>query len=109
MTDDGDPFTPKCLWTPLSAMESGPSVRWAFAGVGMSDCTSVLAPAPVVAAADDDVEDHVVAAEADVEAVTVFVSVLVAPESEEWPQATAVSPITIAAAAVRYVWRLMYT
>ena len=67
----------------------------------MSDCTSVLAPAPGVAEADDDGVDDVVAAEADVEAVTVIVSVFVAPESEEWPQAAAVNPITIAAAAVR--------
>ena len=61
----------------------------------MSEGRSVVLPAPVVADADDD------AVSANADATTVFVSVFVAPESEAWPQAVAVSPITIAAASVR--------
>ena len=75
----------------------------------MSDCTSVLPPAPVGAEAEvddeaaDEADDGKVVAEVDVAPVTVTVSVFVAPESEEWPQAAAVSPTTTAAAPARQV------
>jgi hypothetical protein len=47
MTSFGEPLTEKCTCVPLSWIESGPSVREVFAGVGINDFTSPLAAADV--------------------------------------------------------------
>jgi len=56
ITSLGDPLTRKWVCTPSSCSESGPSVRWVFAGVGINACRFGLAPVlVVVAVAGDDV------------------------------------------------------
>ena len=76
-------------------MVSGPSVRWLFAGAGISDCRCVL-PLVVVVAAPCDV---VVVASIVFEVVLVVAPVVVVLELGELLQADATRPMAIAAAA----------
>jgi hypothetical protein len=84
---------------PLSWMESGPSVRWLFAGAGISDCRCVLPLVVVVAVPCDVVVDVVVVDSIVVEVVLVVAPVVVVLEFGELLQADATRPMAIAAAA----------
>jgi hypothetical protein len=90
-------------------MESGPSVRDVFAGVGISDFTSPLAAADV----DDSVEDDAdvvrlaaVVVAADELAETVCVTVAVVPELP--PHAVAARPMAKTAPAKTYLLLVMF-
>jgi hypothetical protein len=81
-------------------MESGPSVREVFAGVGICDCTSPLAAAEGVVADE---------AAADVEVVLAgTVSVTVVVDSDEPPQAVATSPAANSTVARAYPLRVIF-
>jgi hypothetical protein len=91
-------------------MASGPSVRWVFVGVGISDRKSALAPVAVVVADGVLVAlgalDAVVLLVGEVPLTAVVLGLLLALfELGELPQLAATSPTTVTAAATMYVPR----